>query len=138
MCGWRKEVSMHELAAVRRIGQIAVTVADVERARDFYRDVVGLRHLFDAPPRLSFFDCGGVRLMLGEAEGGAGGASILYLDVGDIHAAHERLRGAGVHFEAAPHHVADLGDRDLWLAFFRDSEGNVMSLMSEVPKGIPG
>lgn len=124
--------------AVRRIGQIAVMVEDVDRARDFYRDVVGLRHLFDAPPRMSFFECGGLRLMLGEQEGGAGGTSILYLDVADISAAHERLTGLGVRFDAVPHHVADLGDRDLWLAFFRDSEENVMALMSEVPKAKDG
>jgi methylmalonyl-CoA/ethylmalonyl-CoA epimerase len=120
---------------VRRIGQIAMVVEDVDRARDFYRDVVGLGHLFDAPPRMSFFECGGVRLLLGEQEGSAvAGTAILYLEVADIHAAHERLAGAGASFDAVPHHVADLGDRDLWLAFFRDSERNVLALMSEVPK----
>jgi methylmalonyl-CoA/ethylmalonyl-CoA epimerase len=121
---------------IRRIGQIAITVRDQERARDFYRDVLGIQHLFDAPPKMSFFDCGGVRLLLGEAEAGAEehGASILYLDVADIQAAHETLESRAVEFVAAPHKVADLGDRDLWLAFFRDSEGNVMALMSEVMK----
>ena len=121
---------------IRRIGQIAITVRDQERARDFYRDVLGIQHLFDAPPKMSFFDCAGVRLLLGEAEPGAEahGASILYLDVADIQAAHETLESRAVEFVAAPHRVADLGDRDLWLAFFRDSEGNVMALMSEVMK----
>ncbi|HEX6308237.1 MAG TPA: VOC family protein [Longimicrobiales bacterium] len=122
---------------VERIGQIAVTVADVERAREFYRDVLGLRHLFDAPPRMSFFDCGGVRLLLGEAEragGGSHGASIIYLYVPDIGRAHETLTARGVTFEQVPHLVADLGDRELWLAFFRDSEANVMALMTEKPK----
>jgi methylmalonyl-CoA/ethylmalonyl-CoA epimerase len=122
-------------AGVRRIGQIALSVRDVDRARDFYRDVVGLKHLFDAPPRMSFFDCGGVRLLLGEAEGeGAHGASILYLEVADLDAAHGALSERGVVFDAKPHRVADLGDRELWLAFFRDSEDNVMALMSEVAK----
>jgi methylmalonyl-CoA/ethylmalonyl-CoA epimerase len=118
---------------VRRIGQIAITVRDLERARAFYRDVLELRHLFDAPPRMSFFECGGVRLLLGEPEPGVepGGASILYLDVADISATHEVLAGRGVALEAAPHKVADLGDRELWLAFFRDSEGNMLALMSE-------
>lgn len=120
---------------IQRIGQIAVTVRDVDRARAFYRDVMGLRHLFDAPPRMSFFECGGVRLLLGEAEEGAThGTSILYLDTQDIHAAHDALTGRGAIFEQAPHRVADLGDRELWLAFFRDSEDNVMALMSEVLK----
>jgi methylmalonyl-CoA/ethylmalonyl-CoA epimerase len=132
--------------AVRRIGQVAITVSDVQRASAFYRDVLELTHLFDAPPKMSFFDCGGVRLLLGEAEGGEAkaaaadggesrhGGSILYLDVADINAAHETLTGRGVRFEAAPHKVADLGDRELWLAFFRDSEDNVMALMSEIAK----
>jgi methylmalonyl-CoA/ethylmalonyl-CoA epimerase len=128
--------------AVRRIGQVAITVRDVGRARAFYRDVLELEHLFDAPPKMSFFDCGGVRLLLGEPEGEeepAGGeerhgASILYLDVPDIGAAHETLSGRDVRFDVAPHKVADLGDRELWLAFFRDSEDNVLALMSEIAK----
>lgn len=122
--------------AVRRIGQVAMTVGDVERARGFYRDVLELTHLFDAPPKMSFFDCGGMRLLLGEAAGGDDlhGASILYFDVADIGAAYDTLVGRGVRFEAAPHKVADLGDRELWLAFFRDGEDNVMALMSEVAK----
>jgi methylmalonyl-CoA/ethylmalonyl-CoA epimerase len=125
-----------EAERVQRIGQIAVTVSDVERARDFYRDVLGLRHLFDAPPRMSFFECGGVRLLLGEAEAGAThGTSIIYFDTADIQALHGALVEHGVTFEGVPHSVADLGDRELWLAFFRDSEGNVMALMSEVRKG---
>ena len=121
---------------IRRIGQVAVTVQDVERARAFYGDVLELTHLFDAPPKMSFFDVGGVRLLLGEEEGGAAEkhASILYLDVADIVAAHEVLTGRDVEFDAGPHKVADLGDRELWLAFFRDSERNVMALMSEVRK----
>jgi methylmalonyl-CoA/ethylmalonyl-CoA epimerase len=122
--------------AVRRIGQVAITVSDVQRASAFYRDVLELTHLFDAPPKMSFFDCGGVRLLLGEPEEGQDPerASILYLDVADIDAAHRTLAGRGVRFEAAPHKVADLGDRELWLAFFRDSEDNVMALMSEIAK----
>ncbi|HEX2166746.1 MAG TPA: VOC family protein [Longimicrobiales bacterium] len=119
---------------VQRIGQIAITVRDIERARAFYGDVLELRHLFDAPPKMSFFECGGVRLLLGEAEAGGEerSGSILYLDVPDIRAAHRLLVGRGVSFDAAPHKVADLGDRELWLAFFRDSEHNVVALMSEI------
>lgn len=122
--------------AIRRIGQVAITVRDVDRARTFYRDVLELRHLFDAPPKMAFFDCGGVRLLLGEAEDGVveQPASILYLDVADIGAAHRTLCARDVVFDAAPHKVADLGDRELWLAFFRDSEGNVLALMSEPVK----
>lgn len=120
---------------IRRIGQIAVTVRDVARARAFYSDVLGLRHLFDAPPKMSFFDCGGVRLLLGEPESpdGAGASgTIVYFDVADLSAAHAALVARGVVFEAVPHKVADLGDRELWLAFLHDGEGNTVGLMSEV------
>lgn len=120
---------------IRRIGQVAVTVRDVARARAFYRDVLGIRHLFDAPG-MTFFDCAGLRLMLVVPESGEFDhpTSVLYLDVADITASYEVLSGAGVVFEGAPHFVADLGDRELWLAFFRDSEANLLGLMSEVPK----
>jgi methylmalonyl-CoA/ethylmalonyl-CoA epimerase len=130
-------MAMQPAAGVRGIGQVALTVQDLERAKRFYRDVLGLRHLFDAAPGMAFFECGGVRLLLGLSESGAASPStstILYLDVADIAAAHAAISAGGAHFEQAPHHVADLGDRDLWLAFFGDSEGNMLALMSEVPK----
>ena len=120
---------------IRRIGQIAVTVRDVARARAFYGDVLGLEHLFDAPPKMSFFDCGGIRLLLGEPESPDGASisgTIVYFDVADLRAAHEVLVAGGVAFETAPHKVADLGDRELWLAFLHDGEGNTVGLMSEV------
>jgi methylmalonyl-CoA/ethylmalonyl-CoA epimerase len=128
-------VEMAAAPGIRRIGQVAVTVRDPERATAFYRDVLGLRHLFDAPP-MSFFECGGVRLMLAVPEAGEHdhASSIIYLDVSDIDAAHATLVARGVRFERAPERVADLGDRVLWLAFFRDSEANMLALMSEVPK----
>ncbi|MBV9879188.1 MAG: VOC family protein [Gemmatirosa sp.] len=117
-----------------RIGQIAVVVQDVERAAAFYRDVLGLRLLFTAPPGLAFFDCGGVRLMLSRPEGAASaaGTSVLYYVVAGIHAAYDTLRERGVQFEDAPHLVAKLPDHDLWLVTFRDSEGNLVALMDEV------
>jgi methylmalonyl-CoA/ethylmalonyl-CoA epimerase len=120
---------------IRRIGQIAVTVRDVARAREFYRDVLGLPHLFDAPG-LAFMECDGVRLMLAVPESGEFDhpSSILYLDVADIRAASAELEERGVTFERPAERVADLGDRELWLASFRDSENNVLALMSEVPK----
>ena len=121
---------------VRRIGQIAVTVRDTARASAFYRDVLELQHLFDAAPAMSFFECGGVRLMLAVPETGEHDhpSSILYLEVADIQRSHAVLADRGVAFEGAPHLVADLGDRELWLAFFHDSEANMLALMSEVPK----
>ena len=120
----------------RRIAQIAINVHDLERAVGFYRDVLGLQFLFQVP-KLAFFDCGGVRLMLGVAESERFDypASTLYYDVPDIQAATEILKGRGATFESDPHVIADLGDRVLWLSFLADSEGNPVGLMSEVPKG---
>lgn len=118
---------------LRRIHQIAVTVQDVERATAFYRDALGMALLFRAPAGLSFFDCGGVRLMLSLPEGAETprGNSILYYGVDDIEAAHGTLVRRGVRFIGDPHVVARLPDREVWLAEFRDSEGNVLALMSE-------
>ena len=121
-------------ASLRRIGQIAITVQEIERAVVFYRDVLGLRLLFQAPPGLAFFDCGGVRLMLSKAEGeGAArvGTSVLYYVVGDIDSTHHMLAGRGVAFVQSPHVVARMSDHDLWMAFFHDSEGNLLALMHE-------
>lgn len=124
---------MSELS-LDRIGQIAINVQDVERATAFYRDVLGMRFLFSAPPGLAFFDCGGVRLMLSRAEDPEldHPASILYYQVADIAAAHRMLTGHGVTFLTAPHVVHKAADYDLWLADFRDSEGNVLALMCEM------
>jgi methylmalonyl-CoA/ethylmalonyl-CoA epimerase len=115
------------------IVQIAVPVRDVERAIAFYRDTLGMTFLFKAPPGLGFFDCAGVRLMLdGPAAAQAGNASVLYYRVPDLQAAFETLSGRGVSFEAKPHLIARLPDHELWMAFFRDPDGNLLALMSEV------
>lgn len=119
-------------AALARIGQIAINAHDVDRATAFYRDVLGLRHLFRAG-QLSFFDCGGVRLMLDKPDNPAFDhpSSILYFQVDDIQAAYRRLKSAGAKFDDEPHVIARMPDHDLWMTFFRDSEGNVLALMSE-------
>jgi methylmalonyl-CoA/ethylmalonyl-CoA epimerase len=118
------------------IAQIALTVRDLDRADAFYRDVLGLRHLFRAPPGMSFFDCGGIRLMLALPETGEEGkiGSLIYYRVEDIAAARDAIAARGGEFEQEPHKIADLGDRELWLAFLRDPEGNLVGLMSEVVK----
>jgi methylmalonyl-CoA/ethylmalonyl-CoA epimerase len=117
---------------LRRVGQIAVIVRDVERAVAFYRDTLGLKLLFQAPPGLAFFECGGVRLMLGRAEGTEAGTSIIYYAVDDIQRAHDVLAARGVRFVGQPHIVARMPDHDLWLAEFRDSEDNALALMCEM------
>jgi methylmalonyl-CoA/ethylmalonyl-CoA epimerase len=116
------------------IGQIAVQVQDLDRAVAFYRDRLGLPFLFQAPPGLAFFDAGGVRLMLSRPEGETGGTSVLYVKVDDIAAAASALRERGVTFMDAPHVIAKMDSYDLWMAFFRDSEGHLHGLMSEVPR----
>jgi predicted enzyme related to lactoylglutathione lyase len=117
------------------IAQVAINAHDIDRATAFYRDTLGMKFLFSAPPGLAFFDCDGVRLMLSlparpEFDHPS---SILYFDVADIQAAHSTLVERGVVFEEAPAFVANMGTYDLWIAAFRDSENNVMALMSNVP-----
>lgn len=126
-------MTIQENTALSRIGQIAINAYDVDRATAFYRDVLGLRHLFRAG-QLSFFDCGGVRLMLDKPEKPEFDhpSSILYFQVADIRATHQRLRSAGVKFEDEPHVIARMPKSEIWMTFFRDSENNVLALMSEV------
>ena len=118
------------------IGQIALTFKDLDRAVEFYRDVLGLPYLFSAPG-MAFFQCGNVRLMLGTPERPEldHAASILYYKVDDIGAAHETLVARGVEFESEPSLVHRAEDHDLWLAFFRDHEHNLLAIMSEVARG---
>lgn len=119
---------------IARLGQIAINAHDVERAAAFYQDVLGLKLLFKAPPKLAFFDCGGVRLMLTEPEKPEFDhpSSILYFSVPDIRAAHAKMKESGARFEDELHMVARMPEHDLWMTFFRDSENNLMGLMSEV------
>jgi methylmalonyl-CoA/ethylmalonyl-CoA epimerase len=115
------------------IGQIAMPVKDLARAVAFYRDCLGMRFLFQAPPSLAFFDCGGVRLMLDvpqDKEFDHPG-SPLYFKVDDIDAAYSDLKARGVDFRDAPHLIAKMPDHELWMAFFRDGEGNTLALMCE-------
>jgi methylmalonyl-CoA/ethylmalonyl-CoA epimerase len=118
---------------ITAIQQIAVNVKDVERAKAFYRDSLGMRHLFDGGPKLTFFDCGGVRLMLGTPERPEFDhpASILYFRVDDIRASHGQMKARGVRFIDEPHVVAKLPDREVWVTAFHDGEGNTLALMSE-------
>jgi methylmalonyl-CoA/ethylmalonyl-CoA epimerase len=119
-----------EITAVR---QIAITVSDVGRALEFYRDALGLTFLFSAGPNLAFLDIGGVRLMLSAPEPGfaPGASSVLYFKVADIMAAHADLSARGVPFPSEPHFLAPMPDHDLWLSEFRDPDGNPLALMCE-------
>jgi predicted enzyme related to lactoylglutathione lyase len=126
--------SASEITAVR---QIALTVSDVERAAAFYRDSLGLKFLFLAPPSLAFLDAGGVRLMLAPPEGEfkSGASAPIYFKVADIIGAHRALSARGVTFTRPPHFLAPMPDHDLWLCEFNDPDGNHLALMCERPKG---
>ena len=117
------------------IEQIAVNAKDIERASAFYKDKLGMKHLFSFPG-LAFFDCDGVRLMISLPSSPEFDhpSSIIYFKVDDIQFAYEALSARGVIFAGKPHFIADLGTYDLWLAEFRDSEDNYLALMSHVPK----
>ena len=116
-----------------RIGQVSVNVHDVGRAVAFYKDVLGMKLLFEVPG-MAFFDCGGVRLMLSLPESPRFDhpGSVLYYKVEDIRAVHRALAGRGVVFEGEPHLIARMPDHELWMGFFKDTEDNTLALMSEV------
>jgi methylmalonyl-CoA/ethylmalonyl-CoA epimerase len=120
---------------IANIGQISIIVKDVERATAFYRDVLGLPLLFTVPG-MAFFDCGGVRLMLGTPSSPEYDhpSSILYFRVPDIQAGYQQLVQHHVEIVAPPRLIAPMPAYDLWMTAFRDSEGNIHQLMSEVPR----
>ena len=119
--------------ALSQIGQIAITVRDLDRAVGFYQSTLGMKLMFRVP-NLAFFDCGGVRLMLTIPEKPEFDypASIIYYKVTDLSAVYAALVAQGVKFDAPPHLIARMPDHDLWMAFLRDSEENLLGLMSEV------
>ena len=121
--------------ALSKVGQIAVRVKDLDRATAFYRDKLGLKHLHQAPS-LSVLDCGGITLLLARPENAAEDhpASIIYFDVEDIQTAFKSLSDRGVSFVEKPNKVGSLGDVDVWIAIFRDSEENMMGLRSMAPR----
>ncbi len=116
-----------------RIGQIAMNAKNLDRAIAFYRDALGIPFLFRAPPQLAFFDCDGTRLLLDAPEDKEFDhpGSILYFSVDDINAMYRTLQSRGVQFRKEPHLIAKLPDREVWMAFFDDTEGNTLALMAE-------
>ena len=118
-----------------KIGQICITAHDVDRAVAFYRDKLGMKYLF-AVPKMAFFDCSGVMLMLGMPEGPQFDhpSSVVYFDVDDIDESYSTMAQRGVRFEGKPHLIAAMDQYDLWMAFFRDSEENLLALMSKKRK----
>jgi catechol 2,3-dioxygenase-like lactoylglutathione lyase family enzyme len=121
------------VVGLSQIGQVSMRVRDLDRAVTFYRDMLGLPFLFKAPPQLAFFDCAGVRLLLDVPEDKEFDhpGSILYFTVDDIQQMHQALVSRGLQFRKGPHLIARLPDREVWMAFFGDTEGNTLALMSE-------
>ena len=121
--------------ALGPIGQIAVSVADVDRSEAFYGGQLGLRKLFRFGT-LSFYDCAGVRLLLDQAQGAVTAqGSPIYFRVADIALARRGLEGRGVVFVNAVNLIAPMEDHDLWMTAFRDPDGHLLELMMEAPKG---
>ena len=117
------------------IEQIAIPIRELARATAFYRDILGMKLLFEVPPTLAFFDCDGIRLALSTSSDPMYDppGSIVYYRVADIEAAHLDLEGRGVEFLQGPHRIAELGDVEIWMAFFEDTEGNTLAITSEKP-----
>jgi methylmalonyl-CoA/ethylmalonyl-CoA epimerase len=118
-----------------RIEQVAIPVRDLARATAFYRELLGMKLLFEVPPQLAFFDCDGVRLALSIASDPMyePPGSIVYYRVFDIDMAHAELERRGVEFLRGPHLVARLDTIEVWMAFFEDTEGNTLAITSERP-----
>jgi methylmalonyl-CoA/ethylmalonyl-CoA epimerase len=124
--------------SLSRIRQIAIPVRSIDEAKAFYRDVLGLQHLFDAPPALSFFDCGGVRLMLagpaGQGKDGDQQHAVLFYEVSNIKKTHARIKSSGAKSLAEPRIIAHMNGREVWVCELSDGQGNVVGLTSEVPE----
>jgi len=124
--------------ALSKIRQIALPVRDITEAKRFYRDTLGMLHLFDAPPGLSFFDCGGVQLMLAGPEGqgkdGDQQHSVLFYDVADIKDTHARIKSSGAESLEEPRVIARMNGREIWISSVSDGQGNVVGLMSDTPE----
>jgi predicted enzyme related to lactoylglutathione lyase len=131
-----ERVTHSDEVSLGQIGQISVTVHDLDRAVTFYKNTLELKHLFSVPGRMAFFDCCGIRLMLAipERPDLDHPSSILYFRVRNIEQTYESLVRRGVQFETKPMLVAPMATSDLWLAEFRDPENNVLALMCEKPK----
>ena len=120
----------HQLS---EIGQIAITVSDINTALRFYRDALGLKFLFNPSPELAFLSAGSIRIMLStpSESGKAGENSILYFKVSNLDAAYSAIVQRGAQSERAPQLTARMPDHELWIGFLRDPDGNLVGLMEE-------
>lgn len=116
------------------IGQISRHVSDVAAAVQWYGTVLGLPHLYTFGD-LAFFDCGGVRLFLSQADGAPGEPSVLYFRVPDIHRSYDALMARGIQFHGAPHMIfRHESGAEEWMAFFDDPDGNPLAIMAQAAR----
>jgi catechol 2,3-dioxygenase-like lactoylglutathione lyase family enzyme len=115
------------------VPQVAITVRDVAAGVVFYQEKLGFELLFKTP-QMAMLSCGETRLLLGtDSASSAGQAVFLYFRVGDIRAAEAVLKERGVRIDGEPHVVGQFQGKDVWLATFRDDDGTLHHLISEVP-----
>jgi predicted enzyme related to lactoylglutathione lyase len=115
------------------VGQIHITVTDLDRSVAFYRDVLGLEHLFTVPGQpMAFFDAGGVRLYLGRTEDKRFvSRPTIYYRVDDLDAAWAEITGRGAEGISPPQLVHRDGATELWMAFVADPDEIPVGLMEE-------
>ena len=115
------------------IGQIAITVSNVDVALEFYRDILGLSFLFSPAPTLAFLAAGSLRIMLSTPQGAGtvGANSTLYFKTQDIEASYASIIARGATVERTPQLAATMPDHELWIGFVRDPDGNLVGLMEE-------
>jgi len=132
-----REQDMEQPLELGPIGQISRSVGDIGAAERWYRDVLGLKHLYTFG-KLAFFDCGGLRLFLEEGPGATQPQSVIYFRVPDVRTAHVQLRDRGIEFDSPPHLIHRHADgMEEWMAFFRDNEGRLLSIMSQIAETPP-
>ncbi|NMP17434.1 VOC family protein [Thalassotalea sp. Y01] len=120
---------------INAIGQVAICCTDINAARAFYQDIMGLPLLFDAGENLSFYQLNDIRLMLTTLQGEERDhhTSVIYYKVDDIEQAFAHLQQHNVAIERAPALAATMSDHQLWIGFIRDPSDNLVGIMSEKP-----
>ncbi len=116
---------------IGKISQIAISVKSLEASKAFYGETLGFKLLFEAPPQMAFFDCHGIRLLIGQAKDVNPGGPILYFSVEDIEATYKALEEKGTDCQRAPQLTHKTEESELWLAVFKDPDGHTLALMEE-------
>lgn len=126
---------MSDSMNISGIGQVSIAISDLEKAVYFYQKILKLELLFEVPPNLAFFDCGGVRLMLTTLQGEKEdhNTSAIYYRISEIETVFEELKSLQVDIERTPSMAATMEDYELWIGFIRDPDRNLVGLMEEKP-----